>query len=323
MRVLIVRLSALGDVLHALPLAVALREAGHEVGWFAGRAARPLVEGHPAVARVHGPAGLLRGIAEARAARYDAAVDPQGLIKSAVIARLSAAPRRIGRAAWQVRERPAALFYTDRVECLSAHIVDQNLELLAPLGLRVPSGAGRFEIEAVLPPPPAWDVLAERPVGLVVGGTWGTKRWAVDRWAALGRSLRDDALPAVVLWGPADRAEAIEVARSAGLPLAPPSSFVEMGGAIGACRAVVAAESGPLHVAAALGVPSVALCGPTAGARNGPYRAGVSVEADVPCRPCHGRRCPTGRFVCMPSIEVVAVRAALDRLLAAAAGATA
>lgn len=316
MKALVVRLSALGDVLHALPIALALEAEGHEVGWVVGRGARPLVADHPAIRRVHEGLGAVR---EIRRIGYDVAIDPQGLMKSAAIARLSGAPRRIGRAAWQVRERPAALLYTDAVKCRAAHVIDQNLDLLRPLGIRVPAPAEvSFGLEPLLPPPPSWDALDERPVALVVGGTWETKRWAADRWTALARSLRGRGLPAAVFWGGADLEEARSVSRESGAPLAPRTSFLEMAAAFRRCRLVVAVESGPLHLAAALGVPTVGLFGPTAASRNGAYRLGRAVEADVPCRPCHGRTCPTGRFVCMPSLEAEAVGEAVAAAAAAA-----
>lgn len=302
-RILIVRLSALGDGVHALPLANALRRAYPDavIDWAAGSALAKFLSGHPALSNVRVVERTVRGFLAARrevAGRYDVAIDPQGLLKSALLAR-AAAPRRIGFAS--PRERAAAWFYTDAVEPPRGpfHVIERNLALLAPLDL----AAGRVVFR--IPETPLRDDLAaataERPIGLAPGGAWATKRWPVAHWIALARELAERA-PVVVVWGPKEEAEARRIAKEAGVPILPPTSFKDLVAVLPRLRKLVAVESGPLHLAAALGVPTISLIGPTDPDRNGAYGLGHrAVVARPPCHPCYARTC--ANWICMPAIE--------------------
>jgi ADP-heptose:LPS heptosyltransferase len=333
-RTLVVRLSAVGDVVHTLPAVAALAEAGHAIHWAVQPRSRPLVERNPAVAAVveipatgASPFGALRRARrELVAARTPLAFDFQGLWKSAGWALLSRAARRIGFDRAHRREPGSAILLTElRAPPQSArHVIDKNLALLEALGIRR-IGARDFP----LPPferEQAWIARAlvelgllgaERPVLLHPGGGWSSKLWPAERYGELAARLAARGLPAVVSWGPGEEALARTVVDASGgvARAAPPATLLELAALARASRAVVAADTGPLHLACALGTPAVALFGPTDPARNGPWSADDLVVARrPPCFPCHRRDCPAhaGVLAGIPVAEVE--RAIVDRL---------
>lgn len=318
MRILIVRIGAMGDAIHTLPLVNDLRDRlpKAEISWLAGPAVRRFLSGHPAVDRwVPAPrkAGeVMRFLSEERK-RYDVAIDAQGLIKSALLAR-AASSRVIGRASGFVREAPAAWVYTEPIRPRLPHIIEQNRELALPLTGPFPFEETRYDVP--IDPPPEWDLLEERPVLLNIGGGWWTKLWPPEMFAALAKRLREELdLPVGVVWGPGEETLAEKTARMASIPIAPRTSFRELGGMFRKARLVVSGETGPLHLAVALGIPTVALIGPTSAERNGPLGSGhevVEPEA-IPCRPCYARRCID--FRCMNAISVDKVFEAVNRIV--------
>lgn len=309
MNVAIVKLSSLGDVVHALPVAAALR-ACHpraHLTWVVEQREATLLRGHPALDEVavadtrgwrrrHG----VRGGADAvRAFRtlvrqfrdrgFEAAVDLQGNLKSGLLTAATGAPVRIGFAAGHCREPLNTLFTNRRVSPPPAarHIVEQQLALLRPLGA--------MEVAPTfwLPRDPAAEAAVERflaghglaegaPLAILNPGAGReVKRWPPARFAELARRLRADTGTAVcVLWGPAEAEQAraiVEATACPGALLAPPTDLHALLALLRRARVVVAADTGPLHAAAALGVPCVGLYGPTDPARNGPYGPGHRV----------------------------------------------
>jgi ADP-heptose:LPS heptosyltransferase len=335
-KALVVRLSSIGDVVHTLPAASALSAHGWEVGWAVEPAARPLLQGHPAVGHVTVvPPRRRFGLTRARAARaelriqgYDVALDFQGLWKSAAWSRASGAPRVIGWSRRWRREPLSGLLVRERAELPSAalHVIDENLALLRPLGIDA-LGSREFGL-----PRPAGETqavdrgLAEAGVGaqeLVVlnpGGGWPEKLWPAESFGALARALRDRGLRALVSWGPGEEALADRVvAASAGtaarcFPTTLPG-FVELARR---ARLLVAADTGPLHLACAVGTPVVGLFGPTDPARNGPFRAEDAVLRAPAMGPARDRfRLPSAD---MAQIGVEQVLAAALRRLGLEAG---
>jgi heptosyltransferase-1 len=293
MRVLVVRLGAFGDIVHTLPLAADLRAAGHRVGWICEDRWADLLRHNPAVDAVHlFPRQAIRGgpwaarvtalracLRAVRGAAYDAVIDAQGLAKSAVLAIASAAPERIGHARPRAREG-SWLAMRQRVEPAATHVIDQQRALAAPLG--APStGSWRF-------PLPAWDTerrwagewLAsrglERPWLLNVGAGWPTKVWPEERQAQLARLLRERGRGLVIAWGSAaERAAAERIATAAGWgELAPPTTIPQLGGLTAASTVMISGDTGPLHLALALGTPALGLFGPVPAERNGPRGPG-------------------------------------------------
>ena len=313
MKLLIVRLSAMGDVIHTLPVAAIARAAGATVGWVIERGFAGVLQGNPDVdslfvadtqawrRRALAAETLLeaRGLRDRlRAFAPDRVLDAQGLWKTAILARAAGAPV-IGFAREARREPLSAILCAQAVAPPpdAVHVVDQNLALLAATGvagiakIAAASRAPDASYLANLPSPEADAFLAsqKRPFVLLhPGATRPEKAWGEERFAHLARAfIRDTQIAPVVSWGPGDerRAERLRAL----LPKRPPLpllSFAGMARVIREAALFVAGDTGPLHLADALGVPTVALFGqsdPTRNdaARNGPYRLRQGIVADM------------------------------------------
>lgn len=326
-RLLLVRLSAIGDIVHTLPAAAALTAAGHEVVWAVHPPGRPLVEGNPAVSTCVGipartpflPGAIAQAVADLRAARVGTALDLQGLWKSGFWARASGARRRIGFAGPARREPLSSLLLTER-HALPAgiqHVIDKNLALLGALGL---DAVGRrdfplppFEREAARIDRELAALGVERPVLFHPGGGWTSKLWPAEAFGELASRLARRRIPALVTWGPGEAALAERVvAASGGTAMASfPASLLELAALARRARAIVAADTGPLHLACAVGTPAIALFGPTDPVRNGPWNPADLVLSRRPaCFPCHRRECATHRGI-LAEISVDEVEQAL------------
>ena len=352
MRLLIVRLSALGDVVHTLPLAAALRRAFPDgaIDWVVDERSADLLTLVPVLDRVvvlrtrSRPA--LRALAECRRTLrrrgYDVALDAQGLGKSAVVARFSGAARVVGFSPPFLRERWAQWLYTERADPgRPRHVVERNLGLLAALGvdsapwsfpLRTPSSAAPARARARLGL--GEGVGSGRFALLNPNAAWASKCWPAERFGAVAAWLRrTHGLPSAVLWGPGDeaRAEAAAAASDGAAAVAPPTGLPDLVALSRAAAVMVSGDTGPLHVAAAVGTPVVGLYGPSDPSRNGPWSPGdvvVSRFAACRCRPARGRPGDAGRMVrvcrsatrCLDDITVADVTAAVDRRLGSVPG---
>jgi heptosyltransferase I len=337
---LIVRLGALGDIVHALPLASALRAWRPEarIDWLVDvrhRAILDHVDGLSSIVavdtrRLRGSTGLVAAILRLRAARYDLAIDAQGLVKSAALARLAGARRVLGFAPAHLREPLARWAYHDRVEPRGPHVVDKALALAAAAG--APAGPPAFALR-----PPASDIVARVRSSLGIGSTqpftllnpgaaWPNKRWPAERFGALAREIRRrHGWRSIVAHGPGEDSLAASVVSAASGPdgraaeLAPSTGLGDLLALLAGASLVVSGDTGPLHLAAALGRPVVGLYGPTDPARNGPWSADdVTVSRVAVCRCAHQRRCRAARW-CLEDVSVEEVAAAVDRRLLAAA----
>lgn len=329
-----VRLSAIGDVVHTLPTAAALQAHGWQVSWLVEPAARVLVEGNPAVAHgfVAPPARLGRlsqardTLARLRGTPHDVAFDMQGLWKSAAWARLSGAARSVGYAAAGRREPASAwLLHTRQsFEMRSSHVIDKNLGLLRSVGIDA-VGTRRFPLPDLSAAQARVDAqLGTRNESALVllnpGGGWVNKLWPATHYGALARALHAAGHDVLVTWGPGEQALAEKVcsASAGGARLAFPTTLLELGALARRARLLVAADTGPLHLACALGVPVVALFGPTDPARNGPFADADRVVSRRPtCFPCHRRHCGTHADI-MATLPVEDVLAAVEQRLAGA-----
>jgi len=276
-RILVLRLSALGDVIHTIPAVTALKE-GARVSWVVEAPYRELVE-IVAGAEVipvrmkqwaRSPIASRQSMREAlRAMRgAETSIDFQGLVKSAMLGALSGAKERIGFDKHAIREKPALLFTNRKVHVdTTKHVIDQNLDLVwsaatqvAALDAARKSGDLRRRI-------PDWETYAPRtgePRDIVIlpGAGKPNKLWPVERWREVAKRTN-----AIVAWGPNERT----LAEQTGATLAPPTSLRELAGLLRNARLVIGADTGPLHLAAALGTRVVGLYGPTHVWRNGPY----------------------------------------------------
>lgn len=332
-RLLVVRLGSLGDLVHTLPAVAAIRRAHPfaQIDWLVDRVHRELLDLVPVLSatvpiRKPTTGGWLQALRELRARQYDVAIDFQGLIKSAALARLSGAARVIGFDRASAREPVASLLYTERVVVgETGHVIDKNLRLAAALG--APTHTHEFPLMPV--PSAALDALRQQGIAdyalLNCGAAWPNKRWPPDRFGRLAAWLRDRyGLTSVVLWGPGevDLAESVMAASDGAAVAAPPTNLSDLVAIAKEARLMVSGDTGPTHVAAALGTPVVALFGPTDPARNGPW-----VEADEALSRyqqcvCHYKReCRYGQGAgwCLADIGEADVRAAIERRLGTAA----
>ena len=333
MRAVIVRLSSIGDVVHTLPTLAALRNGGWEVGWVVEPASRVLLEGNPVLDQVvAAPGAKAFKWTEARSAvralrrrRYDVALEFQGLWKSAGWARLAGAGRVIGFARPWRREPASALLLGERAELPAGidHVIDKNLALLRPLGIEA-VGLREFP----LPPSPEAAARVDRSVKerdgdvaiLNPAGGWASKLWPAERFGEVAKGLRELGLRSIVTWGPGEQslADRVVAASDGAAERSFPTTLLDYVELARRARLVVAADTGPLHLACAVGTPVVALFGPTDPERNGPFAAAdVVVRRTPPCAPCYSRACPRHPGV-MAEIPAAEVLAAAKRRLAMA-----
>lgn len=301
---LIVRLSAMGDIIHTLPAAAALRQAfpNATLGWLIEERWTELLctlrnprsgersPQRPMIDRVHAVnltewrrdlfsfntwQQMAAGLSQMRGIRYDAVIDFQGAVRSALLARWSGAPIIYGDA--QPRENTASMFYTRNVLTTGVHVVEQALSLAKAV---IPSAPPT----AILQPQvefPA-DPDAEKRIASLVdendfvilnpGAGWGAKMWPAERYGEVAKELAIDGLRSVVNYGPGEEglAETVETA-SEGAAQRISCSISELIALTRRARLFVGGDTGPMHLAAALKIPVIAIFGPTNPARNGPF----------------------------------------------------
>lgn len=334
--ILVVKFGSLGDIVHCLPSVAQLRRAfpKAQIDWLIERKNKSIVEMSGVDVRLlpvdtyfwrNNPGiGTAKEILDCVWALstdgYDVTIDFQGLIKSAFFGYLSAAPMRIG---WErdfLKESVSAFFYTHVVKPKRIHIIDQQMELLKPLGIDP-------EWEYAVPLRPteaARKYIEQKTAGLGKfalinpGGNWPTKCWEPERYGALARRLMDEGLPVVVTWGPGEEQLVRQMMLAAGNGVRQiPTTLEELVALCEKARIFVGGDTGPLHFAAAVGTPVVTVFGPTSSDRNGPFRReDIVVERLLPCRPCYVRdRCPETHWKCLLDITVDLVHQACLRRL--------
>lgn len=313
LRILVVRLGSMGDIVHALPAVASLKHSfpGSELWWLVAQRWAPLLEGNPFVDRLvclesRRPKELARVVGVLRKARFHLAVDFQGLIQSALLASLARPDELYGFHQSATREKAAAIFYSRKLRPQAAHVVERNLELAACAGassiLRTfPLPEGQPEGE--LPAGPF--VLASPLAG------WPYKQWPFEYYGVLERLLRLRLqIPLVLCVPPGVALTGVGDARVL------PAGVAGLIYSTRRATAVVGVDSGPLHLAAALGKPGVAIYGPTDPARNGPYGANITVLRSPEAVTTYKRRREISPWMRAITPEQV-VEALLERLRAA------
>jgi heptosyltransferase-1 len=330
---LIVRLGSLGDVIHGIPAAAALRctYPNARIDWLVDPLYVEFLNLVECIDRrvPFDPRDLMRGgisawavVRELRLTKYDAVIDLQGLLKSAFLSRLVHAHQTIGFPRTHLREPLARLFYTEAPDPGAArHVIDKNLALVAALG--VADRTVRFPI--AIPRTPSVTLARER-IGAAEyalinpGAAWPNKRWPPDRFGAVAAAIhRDFGLRSLVLWGPGEESLADAVAAASGgtAEAAPPTTITDLVGLARGAKLMVSGDTGPLHIAGAVGTPIVALFGPTLPERNGPWSPRdlvVSRVSQCSCR--YERRCRKA-VPCIDDIGVSEVCDAIRRRLVA------
>jgi lipopolysaccharide heptosyltransferase II len=336
---LVVRTGAIGDVANALCFATALKQGLRDLhlGWVVHPLAEPLVRGHPDVDRLHvwprgsGWAGWRRLVSELRAERYDTAVDLQRLQKSAFLVRCSGAQRRVGFIRGRVKE-VAWIWTNERVDPGPAwtHMAETYRRMAAHF-------VTNAQIERRLPDDPAGQLWAKEQIRLLggaplllnLGATKAANRWPAERFGALAASLAQRGVgPLALIGGPGDRtaAETALAAAGANTPLTDLVGKSDLSGLIALlrlARGFVGCDTGPMHLAAAVGCPVLALFGAADERRTGPYgldrlgRPQQVLREKPPCAPCNLRSCPLPRHLCMLDLSVERVTAAVLELVGA------
>ena len=350
MKILIVRLSALGDIVHALPVLAAIKKTMPDarVDWLVeanyaailslavGLNRRVVVRAKtsgetPDTTTFTSGGGYWRAARYLRAQRYDVALDLQGLLKSAVWARTSGARRVIGFDRAHLREQLAASFYSETVmpnrpsgqQAIGPsgeHVIQKNLSILS--ALKIAPAAPELRLQPVATPEMAMAIqVSGGSNGYIVinpGAAWPNKCWPPDRFGAVARALQDrTGLHSLVTWGPKERALADAVAQASGgaaMP-APPTSVSDLAALMQSAALVISGDTGPLHIAAAVGTPIVGLFGPTRPERNGPWdpKDEVITRSDT-CVCHHKRQCIRGA-PCINEIVIDQVIGAAERRL--------
>ncbi len=334
-RILIVKLGALGDVVHAIPVAAALRRAfpSARIDWLVGPKHREILDLVPVIDRrlVLNDSRVVAAIRELRASQYDVAIDLQGLIKSALLARASGAARVVGFTARYARERIASWFYTDvhdpggggMYHIDERHVVYTNLGVLHALGISY--ATPEFPLDRVESTVAAHVMQQTGGRYAIVnpGAAWPNKRWPPARLAAVAEELQARyELRSLAVWGPGEEDLAREVVdRSSGAALlSPKTTIADVVALARGASLYLSGDTGPAHIAAAVGTPIVGLYGPTRPSRNGPWSADdVTVSRADVCRCHHLRQCRL-QTMCLEDIQVEEVLAAVEKRMAAQRG---
>ena len=335
-RILVIKFGSLGDIVHCLPSVSQLLHhfPDAEIDWLIEQKNKIVVEMSGLGVRLvpidtyqwrYSPGigsakEILDFVWALRTDGYDCTIDFQGLLKSAFVGYLSAAPIRIG---WErdfLKESASRFFYTEVVKPRRVHIIDQQMELLKPLGIS-PDWDAPVPLEASA----SARVTIERKMGdakdfvlINPGGNWVTKRWEPERFGALARKLMDDGLRVALTWGPGEDDIVSRIEAAAGKDILKISSTLPE--IVALCERsclFVGGDTGPMHFAAAVGVPIVAIFGPTSSDRNGPFkREDIVAERRLDCRPCYARdACPLEHLNCLNEISVDQVYAACKKRL--------
>jgi heptosyltransferase I len=337
LRLLVVRLGAMGDILHSLPAVTALRRAHPDwvIGWaiepqwrglFCANGGEPGTPVMPLVDHLHAvPAkqwarqplstatwkDMARVRREVRAMRYDVALEMQGAVRAAMVARWARTRRIVGEA--QPREWAARWLFNERVETHGVHVIEQSVEVANAIA------SDRLPIPLPLLPrdPAAEERAGKLPQPLVLlspGAGWGAKRWPPERYGEVARRLTQEGCTVVVNCGPTEENLARQIAGISGG--AATALSLDMAGLIAVTRRAalaIAGDTGPLHLASALGKPVVGIYGPTDPARNGPFHTPSRVLRHPDSVRDHARRSePEAGLLTITTADVTA--AALDLL---------
>ncbi len=326
-RILIIKPSAIGDVVHTLPILNLLRHHYPQahIAWLVTPACAGILEDHPqldqrivfdrkALSRWwrHWPTwrALQRFTRALREQHFDLVLDLQGLFRSAWLAWATRAPVRVGFA--NAREG-APLFYTHRVriDSMEQHAIERYRKLLAFIGCPTAPIVFPFPTDAADRACIA-ELAGDQPYAVVLPGTnWPTKRWPVERFAALVPELKARfGLATIVAGSPAERELGQQVPGA--LNLCGQTSLRQLVALLERAAVVIANDSGPMHIAAALGRPLVTLFGPTNPIRTGPYqRLEVVIRLDIACSPCYSRTC--SHQSCLQQLPIDPVLVEIER----------
>jgi len=348
MKILIVKLSAIGDVIHTLPALNALRShyPQAQITWLIEEAAASLVQGHAALDRVivsqrkHWIKGLLKGPSRMKNLRdifgfagslrdthYDLIIDFQQLLKSGIPVRLAKGKRKAGFDRGMQHMECSYIFLNEPIPPVSMeiHALRRYLLLIQAIGIPVRNVEYKIPV-AESDRKYAGEMLMAHgfgmgrvPVGINPVAQWESKLWQNEKFAALADLLTEKYHADVIFTGGPDDISTVNDIRSrmktASVSLAGKTSLKQLAALYEKTAFVISTDTGPMHLAAAVGTPVIALFGPTAPWRTGPFGAGHEViRTGVKCSPCFKRQCRLGDCICMKQIQVEDVLSAVRRL---------
>lgn len=319
-RFLVVRLGSLGDIVHTFPAVAGLRNSFQraEIIWLTHPRWVNLVVSSSLATEIwpvnsRDLASVRQTIAKIRAQTWDAAIDYQGLWKSALLPFLACVPKRIGFSAEAIREFGVPVLYTDRVRPRAKHIADQNGELSLRAGAQTAVGPVKVQVNETDRKRVRSDLAAagiDRYIVLSPGGGWRSKCWPPELFGELCRKIREDLnLRCVINYGPGEESLAAAVKSASGDadPFLYDGKLGQLMALLQGAQCIVGGDTGPLHLAIALGAKAVAIFGPTNPARNGPYPPQPFVLRDPAASTTHKRETETN-----PSLLKISVAQVFD-----------
>jgi len=327
-RIFIIKPSALGDIVQALPLLASLRKSfpSRYIAWGVKEKFSELLEKHPYLDEVivWKERGFWKFVREIRKRRFNIVLDLQGLFRTGLVTYLSKAPQRWGFSKEEAKEHQF-MFLNIRIPTKSTHIVEKYLDFAEHLQ------ADRI-IEFLIPEKESAreyigqylqriNILPDdKLIALIQSTGWENKTWKPERFAQLGRllSLKVD-WKVIVIWGLGEsekqKAQAINRIAANKLLIAPQTTVSQLVSLLKRCSMAIGGDTGPLHLAAALGLPVVGLYGPTPPSRNEPYtKKKEIIYHNLPCSPCWKRTCKNKANECMDFIQVEEVMQRIENL---------
>jgi heptosyltransferase I len=317
-RFVVIRLGSLGDIVHTFPAVAGLRESfpAAQIVWLTHPRWVELVANSGLASEIwpidsRDLASVRRVIQKLRAGKWNAAIDYQGLWKAALLPFFGGVARRIGFSSATIREFGVPVLYTDKVICKTTHIADQNGELSLRAGANHPVGRAVLKVADLDVARVRADLSKEGLSHYLVlspGGGWRSKCWPTERFGALCKKIRAElSIPCVINYGPGEEALASEVQAASGgaNPISYDGELGPLSALLRNAQCIVGGDTGPLHLAVALGTPAVALFGPTDPARNGPYPPGDIVLRSPKAVTTYGRIDATDPSLLDLSVETV------------------
>jgi heptosyltransferase-1 len=317
-RFLVVRLGSLGDIVHTFPAVAGLRETYPvaEIVWLTHPRWLELVQCSGLATEIwpvdsRDLSSVRNVISQVRNRKWDAAIDYQGLWKSAFLPFFGGASKRIGFSSATIREFGVPILYTDSVSCHTTHIAEQNGELSLRAGAKVSVAPVHLQVSDADAARVRDDLAKEglnRYIVLSPGGGWRAKCWPAERFGALSQRIRrETGIPCVINYGPGEEALAAEVLATSGegKPLSYDGEMGTLRALLRGAWCIIGGDTGPLHLAVALGTPAVALFGPTDPTRNGPYPQGETVLRSPKAVTSYGRCDETDPSLLELSVDTV------------------
>jgi len=316
-KILIIKPSALGDIVHSLPFLDTVKRCYPDtsIHWVVARGLHTFLEGHPLIDRLwifdkekwKRPGNLLQTLPELasllsglRRERFDVSVDLSGLLRSGLITMAANARYKLG---FKEADEGSAYFYTHRIHgSMEIHAIDRYLKIAEAMGCK--PGAIRYPFAPFAPTPAICKDLPAEYVVMTPSAGKEANRWPAERFGQLAARLD---LPSLLIGGKSDQGVADEVVSHGGgkaVSLAGKTSIKELIPIIGKARYFITNDTGPMHIAAAMGVPVFAIFGPANPVRTGPYGENHTViRADLPCSPCYAWK-PCADWQCMEALTV-------------------